>query len=130
MKTQQIITINGQRVLAKFPNKDVMAGTFEPMPQHPLKVGDVYVDPDGDINSLLLVQAVYVPLSEQREAKIWALLGIGLSPNSNEFYSSLHTLEEIEFELLENGMQYSHNVQDKVICYLVLPKPQKVSICP
>ena len=75
-------------------------GVFKPeLPPLPLRAGDVYKTDKGYCNQLL-VQVAY-------DQDKWQLLGMGLHPNSNSFYHTVHTLAEIKAEL------------EKDECYLV-----------
>lgn len=70
-------------------------------------VGDVYYDPEGLTNPLVLVKAAYSNEGYQ-------LLGLGLSSNSNEFYRKTHTIGEIVEKLKDCGMIWIGNIDPDV----------------
>ncbi len=74
---------------------------------YPLQPGDVYVSSTDNCNNLLLVMAIYPTGIPIRNSRVYNLIGMGLAPNSNAFYQSLHTLDEIEKHLTENNMHFS-----------------------
>lgn len=91
-------------------NKAIEAGFLKPV--LPLKVGDVYVS-SGNHGPQLLVQAIWGNKTD-RNAKLYALLGIGCSPNSNSFFHNLHSLNEIEAYLNEKGLVFQKNIHKDV----------------
>lgn len=70
---------------------------------YPLQPGDVYVDPTGVCNPFLLIQAF-------NEKDGFALLGMGCFTNSNPFFKTTHTTEEISGYLREKGMVFWKNI--------------------
>lgn len=71
-----------------------------------IQVGDVFVCPLNKTNPFLLVK----PLYHSEDNKDYALLGMGCSPNSGEFFHSLHTLGEIEEYLADYKMVFKKNI--------------------
>ena len=74
-----------------------------------LEAGDVFIDPRPHrTNPLVLVKAIW---SNERYDKAWVLLGMrgGHSPNSNDFYRELHTLEACRDHIIEEGMVFSYS---------------------
>jgi hypothetical protein len=87
------------------------------VPNYPLRPGDVYKHPHGNINPFILVEAVY------HQPASYCLLSMGLSPNSGSFFETLHTKEEISKCLADRKMYYSHNI-DQDVCNLIKKVPQ------
>lgn len=92
----------------------IKAGFMKPI--RPLKAGDVYVDASGrgGHTSQLLIQAIWGDRCD-RDAKIWALLGMGCSPNSNEFFCSLRSLNEIDQYITAKGLIFKNNIRESVL---------------
>jgi hypothetical protein len=80
------------------------------------KVGGVYVDPQRETNSFLLVQPLYVQYNELTAKKAYALLGLkgGFASNSGPFFDELHTKEEILAYLKKQGMKFSYEAQPAI----------------
>jgi hypothetical protein len=85
------------------------------IPVYPLVAGDVYGvnDPQLSCNPFLLVEATYVSYGEN-PGRVYQLCGMGVRPNSGTFFQSLHTKEEIEQFLRENGMKYLRNINHDI----------------
>jgi hypothetical protein len=108
MKTEKIeIIINGVKHLLDVDRAKELGVLSQPLPER-LSAGDVFVHPTGRINSFLLVQAVYGNVNS------FTLLGIGCSPNSNHFHTTLHSIDEIRKYLEENKMVFSKNVNSEI----------------
>lgn len=90
--------------------KAIEAGFLKPA--LPLNVGDVYVSL-GNHGPQLLVQAIWGNRTD-RNAKLYVLLGIGCSPNSNSFFHELSSLDEIEAYLNEKGLVFQKNIHKDV----------------
>jgi len=74
--------------------------------------GDVFAHPTGNINNLLLVEAVneYGNCKDSR----FQLLGYGTKCNSNYFYEKLNSLESIKEYLVKNDMFFLKNIQNDI----------------
>lgn len=75
----------------------------------PLHSGDVYKH--AKYCSQLLVNVAY-------GKDEWQLLGMGCSPNSNDFFREVHTIKEIENELRKDDYEFVRNISGEV-CRLV-----------
>lgn len=79
-----------------------------PLRSHTFSPGDVFIHPAGATVTLLLVQVIYGRDNYQ-------LLGLGCCPNSNNFYHKTHSLDEIKEYLIEKGMVFKKNVNEKLL---------------
>lgn len=87
-------------------------GVLKEKTKYPLLPGDVYVCEKGNVNNLLLIQTQYGLTDKDKR---YNLLGIGFSPNSNDFYCKPdHTIEEIKKHLEDKKMQFSHNIGKEI----------------
>lgn len=77
-------------------------------PKYPLQPGDVYKATTHYSNPFLLVRIDYARDQYQ-------LLGMGCSPNSNDFFCrGPHTLGEIGEYLERNGMVFHRNINKEI----------------
>ena len=105
MKTQ--VEIAGTKYLLDI-DKAKKDGYLTKIPNYPLNAGDVYVTTKpGRCNPLLLVQVTY-------SADQYQLLGMGASPNSNEFYRGTHSKDEVREYLIKLNMKFAKNVNDAI----------------
>lgn len=106
------VTIEGKEYTLNF-DKAREIGLIEEVPLPlPLKPGDIYAAPDpAYCNNFLLIEAIW---NQSENARKYQLLGMGCKPNSNGFYESLHTLEEIKEHLIHYKMTWKENINGKV----------------
>jgi len=106
---EKVLEAASKCTIAESTLKVLFPEAFEkPKLYYPLIRGDVYVHPSEEVNSFLLVEALYE--GDER----FSLLGRGCAPNSNEFHYSLRSKEAIADYLEKHGMLYSHNINNDV----------------
>ena len=111
---KQQINTNGRTYIIDWADNTQHSGTIK----RELQVGDVYGQ-HRSMNPFLLVQAVY----QSEDNRNYCLLGMGCSPNSNDFFLHLHTLYEIDEYLVKHGMKFVRNINQE-IAHLVGPDPE------
>lgn len=89
-------------------------GYLSAIPDYPLRGGDVYVDPTGNINPFLLVGVTYEPMFADKNAAKFQLLGLGGSTNNGDFYDTVHNREEIAEYLATNKMVFTRNISNDI----------------
>ncbi len=107
----KLITVNGESYMLDL---DRAIGTkclrkVTEFDKRDLLPGDVFVPQRGvPTNPFLLVQSAY------GRDDSWQLMGLGCSPNSDDFHRRLHTLEEIKEYLIEEKMVFAENINREI----------------
>lgn len=106
---KQTVTIAGKEYLLDIEKAKEDGYLSEPSSlfKHDFQPGDVFNHPHGVTNPFLLVQVGW-------KKDEYQLLGLGCSTNSNLFFHTTHTIEEIRKYLMDKNMIFSRNIQATV----------------